>query len=216
MMRFHGYWRSSAAWRCRIAFHLKGVEPDYVFHHLTRDGGEQHKREYRSLNPQALVPSLEVNSDILTQSMAIIEWLDEIYPDPELLPGNAIQRAKIRGFAQVIACDIHPLQNLRVLQFLRGHFHQNEEHIKMWLSRWLGDGLSACEALLNDQEVDKGFAFGPVATLADVCLAPQIFSAHRFGVDINRMPKIKKLEETYASHPAFIAAQPDQQLDSEA
>ena len=214
-MRFHGYWRSSAAWRCRIAFNLKGITPELVPVHLTRDGGAQKSPAFRAINPQALIPALEVDGQILTQSLAIIEWLDETITDPPLLPGDACHRAKIRALAQVIACDIHPLQNLRVQDYLRSEFGQDQAAVNGWLLRWLGDGLRAIEELLSEQPQHLSFAFGNSPTLADICLAPQLYSADRFGVGYSDLPRISALADIYARHPAFIAAHAHSQPDSE-
>ncbi|WP_176592879.1 maleylacetoacetate isomerase [Sphingobium sp. EM0848] len=213
-MRFHGYWRSSAAWRCRIAFNLKGVAPELVPVHLTRNGGEQKSAAYRQVNPQALVPALEVGGRILTQSLAILEWLDETVADPPLLPGDALDRAQIRAFALAVACDIHPLQNLRVQQYLRGELAQDQAGVDRWLARWLGDGLQALEGLLSERDVTP-FAFGDSPTLADICLAPQLYSADRFGISYAHLPRISALAESYARHPAFVAAHAHCQPDSE-
>ncbi|MCB1406005.1 MAG: maleylacetoacetate isomerase, partial [Rhodobacteraceae bacterium] len=148
MIRFHGYFRSSSSYRCRIAFNLKGVAYEFVPVHLTRDGGQQKTDAYRALNPQGLVPALEVDGLVLTQSPAILEWLDETYPEPRLLPDTPDGRAAVRAFCAVIACEIHPLQNLRTLQYLGAEFGQDQSGKDAWCQRWIGDGLAACEALL--------------------------------------------------------------------
>ncbi len=171
-MILHGYFRSSAAYRCRIACNLKGVSYDAVSVHLRRGGGEQKAPAYRSLNPQALVPALEVDGAVLTQSLAIAEWLDETVPEPPLLPADAIGRAQVRAFALAIACDIHPLQNLRVLDYLRTELGQSQEALDAWCRRWIGDGLAACEALLTKVDRSGPFAFGARPSLADICLVP--------------------------------------------
>jgi maleylpyruvate isomerase len=210
-MRLHGYFRSSAAWRVRIALNLKGVAAEHAFHHL-RHGG-QRAPDYLCLNPQGLVPALETDDGaVLTQSMAICEWLDETHPEPPLLPGSPLDRARIRAFAQAICCDIHPVQNLKVLARLRG-LSLPEEEVTGW-ARWvIQDGLEACEALL-----DQGggpFLFGPAPTLADICLIPQIGNARRFGADLSGLPRIIAAAGACAAHPAFVAASPENQPDAE-
>jgi maleylacetoacetate isomerase len=215
-MRLYGYWRSSAAWRVRIALALKGLEAEAVPVHLARGGGEQKLPAYLATNPQGLVPALEAEGQVLTQSLAIIEWLDEVYPAPSLLPGDAFHRARIRAFALAIACEIHPLQNLRVQQFLRHEMGQGKEAIQGWLQRWLGQGMAACEALLTHEPEGQAFAFGPEPTLADIMLAPQIYSADRFGVSLAECPRITALGERYAVHPAFADTHPARQPDAEA
>lgn len=214
-MIFHGYFRSSAAYRCRIAFNLKGVTPDFVPVHLRRGGGEQKSDAYRALNPQALVPALEVDGMVLTQSLAIIEWLDEIQPEPPLLPHDRDTRARARAFALAIACDIHPLQNLRVLAYLKGEFGLGQEDADAWCRAWIGQGLTACEALL-DREPTATFAFGATPGLAEICLVPQMYSADRFGVDLTPMPRLRALRDACEVLPAFAEAHPSRQPDTEA
>lgn len=215
MIRFHGYFRSSSAYRCRIAFNLKGIETEFHSVHLRRDGGEQKRPEYRALNPQALVPTIELGDFTLTQSLAIIEWLDETQPGPKLLPGDAQLRAEVRAFAQVIACDIHPLQNLRVLDYLKAEFGADQAALDAWCGRWITDGLAACEGLLARRPVTP-FCFGETPSLADICLIPQVFSAGRFGVSLEAMPRIRAIAETCEALPAFAAAHPKNQPDREA
>ncbi|GIL00458.1 MAG: maleylacetoacetate isomerase [Alphaproteobacteria bacterium] len=215
-MILHDYFRSSAAYRCRIAFNLKGIDPQRVHVHLTRDGGQQRTRAYRALNPQALVPALEIgDGTVLTQSLAIIEWLDETHRQPPLLPDDPLARARVRAFAQVIACDIHPLQNLRVLQYLRSEFGQDQAGVERWCRRWLGEGLSACEALAS-RTPSARFCFGDAPSLADICLVPQLFSADRFGVDLTAMPRLRAIRAACEALPAFAAAHPARQPDAEA
>ncbi|ANL51010.1 maleylpyruvate isomerase (plasmid) [Rhizobium phaseoli] len=214
-MIFHGYFRSSSAYRCRIAFNLKGLSPDFRSVHLRRDGGQHKSEAYRALNPQALVPALEVDDTVLTQSLAIIEWLDETYPEPALLPRDRSLRAKVRAFSQAIACDIHPLQNLRVLEYLKAEFHQDETELDRWCQRWIGDGLAACEALLQREETRGDFCFGETPGVADICLVPQIFSADRFHIDTSRYPRLMSAYKACAALSAFADAQPSKQPDSE-
>jgi len=214
-MIFHGYFRSSAAYRCRIAFNLKGLSPEFVPVHLRRNGGEQKKGAYKALNPQGLVPALEVDGTILTQSLAIIEWLDETYAEPALLPADSIQRAKVRAFALAIACDIHPLQNLRVLDYLKNELGHEQSVLDDWCRRWIGDGLTACEALLEREASRGDFCFGDTPGLADICLVPQMFSATRFGVDVSKMPRLQAIHAACEALPAFADAHPARQPDSE-
>lgn len=216
-MILHGYFRSSAAWRCRIAFNLKGIQPKPAFVHLRRDGGEQKKAAFRVLNPQALVPALELDDGtVLTQSMAIIEWLDETHPEPPFLPADPTGRALVRGFADAIACDIHPLQNLRVLTYLKKELGQQQEGLDAWCRRWLGEGLAACEALALRHGRGKRFTFGDTPGLADICLVPQMASADRFGVDTTPMPRLREIAAACAELRAFADAVPARQPDAEA
>lgn len=215
MIRFYGYFRSSAAYRCRIAFNLKGVAYDFQSVHLRKDGGQQKAAAYRALNPQALVPVLEAGDFRLTQSLAIIEWLDETQPGPKLVPQDADLRAQVRAFAQVIACDVHPLQNLRVLDYLKNGFGADQAAADAWCQRWVTDGLVACEALLAGQG-HSPFCFGETPTLADICLVPQMFSAQRFGVNLSGMPRLRSIHERCEALPAFADAHPKRQPDWEA
>lgn len=215
-MIFHGYFRSSSAYRCRIAFNLTGIAPDFVPVHLRRDGGQQKKPGYKALNPQGLVPALEVDGTVLTQSLAIIEWLDETYPSSALLPRDKDERAKVRAFALAIACEIHPLQNLRVLDYLKNELGQEQAVLDRWCQHWIGEGLAACEALLAREETRGDFCFGAAPGLADICLVPQMFSAERFGVDTTWMPRLKAVYEACSRLPAFADAHPSRQPDSEA
>jgi len=210
-MRLHGYFRSSAAWRVRIALNLKGIAAEHVSHHL-RHGG-QRAPDYLQLNPQGLVPALETDDGaLLTQSLAICEWLDETHPDPRLLPGGALERARVRAFALAIACDIHPVQNLKVLDRLRA-IPLPETEVTNW-ARWvIGNGLAACEALLAGTA--GPFCFGTGPTLADLCLVPQLYNARRFGADLQGLPHLLAAEAACNGLPAFLQAAPDRQRDAE-
>ena len=214
-MTLYGYFRSSSAYRCRIAFNLKAVSADFVPVHLRRDGGEQKGPAYTAINPQGLVPALEADGVVLTQSLAIIEWLNETVPSPALLPTDKALRAKVRAFALSIACDIHPLQNLRVLDYLRNDLGHDQTVLDVWCRHWIGDGLSACEALLAREERRGDFCFGEAPGLADVCLVPQMFSATRFGVDVARFSRLRAISDACAAVPAFAKAHPSLQPDSE-
>ena len=208
-MRLHGYFRSAASWRVRIALALKGLTAENVFHHLRR--GEQRAPEYLCLNPQGFVPALELeDGTILTQSLAIIEWLDETHPQPPLLPMDPMQRAKVRAFAQVLAADTHPLQNLKVLAKVRA-MDRPEDEVQAWAADVNAAGLEACEALAGDGP----FCFGGSPTLADICLVPQLGNARRFGVDVTRFARLLEAEAACMALSAFADAVPGKQPDAE-
>ena len=211
-MKLYGYFRSSAAYRVRIALNLKGVAHEYAFVHLLRDGGRQRLPEYLARNPQGLVPALELDGgDVLTQSLAIIEYLDEICPEPPLVPGDAVMRARVRAIAQAVACDIHPLNNLRVLKYLRHEMGQPREAVDAWYRRWIETGFAAIETMIGDD----GYCLAGQVTLADVCLIPQVFNARRYEVDLSSYPRIGKVEAACGAMPAFAEAHPDRQPDAE-
>jgi maleylacetoacetate isomerase len=212
-VRFYGYFRSSAAYRCRIAFNLKGVETDFVPVHLRR--GEQSKEAYCRVNPQGLVPALAVDSHVLTQSLAIIEWLDETHPQPPLLPYDPVERAKVRALALTIACDVHPLQNLRVLNYLKSDLDQGQSGVDRWCRHWIESGLRAAEALVTSSGKVGAYSFGDTPGLADICLVPQMFSASRFGCDLKDMPTLRRIAAACDGHPAFAKAHPARQPDAE-
>lgn len=207
----HGYFRSAASWRVRIALGLKGLTATPKAHHLRR--GEQRAPAYLKLNPQGLVPALELSDGtVLTQSLAIMEWLDECFPEPPLLPADPLQRARVRAFALVLAADTHPLQNLGVLARLRMKGWP-EPDVQAWAADANGAGLMACEALLANES--GPFCFGIAPTFADICLVPQLGNARRFGVDLDSMPRLLAAERACADLPAFTAAEPSQQPDAE-
>ena len=214
-MKFYGYFRSSAAYRCRIAFNLKGLAPDFVPVHLRRGGGEQKAAGYREINPQALVPSLEVDGRVLTQSLAIIEWLDETHPEPRLLPADPFARAEVRAFALAIAAEIHPLNNLRVLQYLKHQLKQEQAAIDTWYRHWVEEGLQACERLVLRNSRRGPYCFGEAPGLADVVLVPQLYNARRLNSDLSGCSTLVEIDATCAAHPAFAAAHPDKQPDAE-
>ncbi len=201
--------RSNAAHRVRIALNLKGLAYDYVAVDLA--GSEQHKAPFRAINLQRLVPALDVDGRVLTQSLAIIEWLDETQPQPPLLPADAWDRAIVRGMAQIIVGDIHPLINLRIIRAL-GAMRVSDVDQQTWLTRWIGDGLQALGARVAEH--GHGWAFGDRPGLADCCLLPQIYGAERYGVSLEPFPAIRGVAERAAEHPAFIAAHPRQQPDA--
>lgn len=210
-LRLYSYFRSSAAYRVRIALNLKHMAYDIAPVHLLRGGGEHLGAEYRSVNPQARVPALAVGERVLTQSPAILEWLEETHPEPPLLPRDPFARAKVRAAMSVITCDIHPLGNLGVLNWLRGEFQATPEQVSEWLAHWIGEGLSAVETMLDDGP----FCFGATPTLADVCLVPQLFNARRFNVPLDRFPKIRAAAAACEALPEFAAAAPAMQPDAE-
>jgi maleylpyruvate isomerase len=210
-MKLHGYFRSSAAYRVRIALNLKGLSADHLPHHLRK--GEQRDPAYLAINPQGLVPTLQDDRGmILTQSLAIIEWLDETHPEPPLLPTDPLRRAKIRAFAMVLACDTHPVQNLKVLARLREHGLPDEQ-VTAWAAWANREGLTACETLIANEP--GPFCFGAAPTLADLCLVPQLANARRFGVDLAVFPRLLKAETAAKDLKAFADAAPDRQPDAE-
>jgi len=208
----YGYFRSSAAFRLRIALNLKGLSPELVSIHLQKEGGLNRKPEFRAINPQMRVPVLKLDSgDVLIQSLAIIEYLDETHPQPPLLPRDPVQRAKVRALAQVIACDIHPLNNVGPLRYLKNALGQEQAKIDAWYHHWILDGFEALEALLQPGP----YAFGSEVTLADVCLVPQVYNATRFKVPLDRFPKVVAVNAACLKLPAFDKARPENQPDSE-
>jgi len=209
-MKLHGYFRSSAAYRVRIALNLKGLSAEHLPHHLRK--GEQRDPSYLAINPQGLVPTLQEGSTVITQSLAIIEWLEETHPEPPLLPKEALRRAKVRAFALALACDTHPVQNLKVLARLR-ELGLPEEQVTGWAAWVNREGLAACEALIANEP--GPFCFGASPTLADLCLVPQLANARRFGVDVSAFPRLLKAEAAAKSNKAFADAAPERQPDAE-
>lgn len=207
--RLHGYFRSTASYRVRIALNLKGIDYADAFHHLRK--GEQRAPAFLGLNPQGLVPALEIDGAVLTQSLAICEYLDETRAEPPLLPADPLRRAKVRAFAQVIACDVHPIQNLKVLARLRG-LGLGEDAVNHWAAEIIAEGLAACAALIEDEA--GPYCFGEAVTLADLCLVPQLVNARRFGVDL-RWPRLLAVESACLALDAFARAAPDRQPDAE-
>lgn len=212
-LTLHGYFRSSAAWRVRIALELKGIPAAHAFRHLRK--GEQSAPEFLALNPQGLVPALDVpGQGVLTQSLAIVEWLEETQPGPRLLPSDPWARARVRALAQVIACDTHPIQNLRVLQYLKRELKQEQAAIDAWARHWIALGLDAVEARLAEPGSGR-FCHGDAPGLADLCLVPQLGNARRFGTDLSAYPRVLAVEAACNALPAFQRAAPEAQPDAE-
>jgi maleylpyruvate isomerase len=210
-MKLHGYFRSSASYRVRIALNLKGLSTEHLAYHLRK--GEQCAPAYLAINPQGLVPALQDDAgETLTQSLAIIEWLDEIHPEPPLLPKEPLRRAKVRAFAMALACDTHPVQNLKVLARLR-ELGLPEDQVTGWAAWANREGLGACETLIAHEA--GPFCFGAAPTIADLCLVPQLANARRFGVDLAPFPRLLKAETAAKNNKAFADAAPDRQPDAE-
>lgn len=212
-MKLYTYFRSSAAFRVRIALHLKGLAHETAFVHLAR--GEHRAPAYGAINPQALVPTLDDDGKLLTQSLAIIEYLDETRPPVPLLPKDAPGRARVRSLAMLVACEIHPLNNLRVLQHLKGALGQNDGQVNAWYRHWVADGLAKFEADLATTTATGKFCHGNTPTMADCCLVPQIFNARRYECDITSYPIIMRVFAECMQLDAFDRAQPSKQPDAE-
>jgi maleylpyruvate isomerase len=207
----HGYWRSSAAYRIRIALNLKGLSYAQITHDLRL--GAQTAPGYRAVNPQGMVPALEVDDVVLTQSPAILEWLEDRYAEPSLLPERLIDRAIVRAMVAIATCDIHPLNNLRVLKQLRDQFQADADAERRWAGAWISPGLDALEGMIH--RYGRGFSFGYHPTLADCCLVPQVYSAARFGVDMTPYPSIRATVSALNALPAVADAHPDNQPDAD-
>ncbi len=211
MIALHGYWRSTASYRVRIALGLKGLDYRQVTHDLR--AGEQHDQSFVALAPQGLVPALEADGAAFTQSLAIIEWLDEQWRDPPLLPADPAGRAVARSMAQLIACDIHPLNNLRVLNALREQFSADDAQVSQWFARWIREGFSALETLIGRH--GGRFAYGDAPGLVDCCLVPQLFSAERFAVDVSDFPRLLAAAESARQLDTVRLAAPELQPDAD-
>ena len=211
-MKLYSFFRSSAAYRVRIALNLKGLPYEMVPIHLSKDGGQQRKPDFVAVNPQMRVPALVLSSgDVLLQSLAIIEYLDDIHPEPPLLPSDPVERAQVRAVSQIIACDIHPLNNTSALNYLKGPLKHDQAAADEWYRHWVAQGFEAIEALLRPGP----YAFGANVTMADLCLVPQVFNARRFKVDLNKYPKIAAVDAACLKLPAFDKARPENQPDAE-
>ncbi|MBN8939647.1 MAG: maleylacetoacetate isomerase [Rhizobiales bacterium] len=211
-MKLYTYWRSTSSYRLRIGLALKGVEVEHCPVHLVRNGGEQNAESYKAINPQGRVPALALDDGaVLTQSPAILEYLEEVYPDPRLLPADPVARAKVRAVAAIVGCDIHPLHNVGPLNHLRKEFGRSDADVGLWISTWSRQGFAAIETMIGDD----GFCFGAEPSLADVYLVPQLYAARRFNVDLADYPRIVRVERIAAEHPAFQKAHPSRQPDAE-
>ena len=215
-MKLYSFFRSSAAYRVRIALAWKGLDYEYVAKHLRRGDGEHLKADYRAIHPQALVPALEDGGVAIPQSLAIIEYLEEAYPDtPRLLPTTPAARAIVRAMSQAIACDIHPLNNLRVLNYLKSQLRQSEEATNVWYRHWVDEGFRGLEESIRKHTGDGRHCFGAGVTVADACLVPQVYNARRFDVDLTPYPSLVAVSTYLESLPAFAAAKPEAQPDAE-
>lgn len=212
-LKLYSYWRSSAAYRVRIGLNLKGLAYQIAPVHLLRDGGEQHGAAFRAANPQGLVPVLQHGQRMLRQSVAILEYLDETWPDQPLLPAVARDRQRVRAIAQMVACDIHPLNNLRVLQYFDREWNVPQPERDEWVRHWIVEGFTAVETMLNDNPATGRFCEGDRPTLADCCLVPQVYNARRFGLDLGAFPTIARIDQACRELPAFDAARPERQPD---
>lgn len=211
-MILHSYWRSGASYRARIGLNLKGVAYRTVAHDLRK--GEQKAEAYVAANPQGMVPALELeNGELLIQSPAILEWLEETHSEPPLLPGDPLDRARVRAMAALIGCDIHPLNNLRVLTAIRSEFGADQVQVDAWAARWITPGFQALERLVERH--GAGWSFGSTPTLVDCYLIPQLYSARRFNVRLDAYPRLLAVEAEAQAHPAFQAAHPDRQPDTD-
>jgi len=211
-MKLYNYFRSSAAFRVRIALNLKGLNYDYVSKALTRN--EQRAADYLAVNPQGLIPALEVDGTVISQSVAIIEYLNELHPQPPLLPADPLARAQVRSMALAIACDTHPLNNLRVLNYLRQELAQNDDGVNTWYRHWVSEGLRGLELQVAKHSSARRYCFGDSLSLADVCLAPQMYNARRFKCDLTPFPTLVAISTHLESLPAFDTARPEAQPDA--
>jgi maleylacetoacetate isomerase len=210
----YSYWRSSAAFRVRIALNLKGLRYETRGVHLLHNGGEQHAPDYVAINPQELVPALVDGDRVITQSMAIVEYLDETHPQPALLPPDAAGRARVRGLAQMVACDIHPLGNLRVLQHIGAQFDADDERKGNWMRHWISAGFQALEAMLANNAHTGRYCHGDAPGLADLCLVPQVYNARRWNMPLDDYPTIRRIDAACAELEAFQQAMPEHQPDA--
>jgi len=214
-MKLYTFFRSSASYRVRIALNLKGLRYEQVPIHLRRGGGEQLLPAYKAINPQGLIPTLEDGGHILTQSLAIIEYLEERYPSPALLPRDPAHRATVRSMALAVACEVHPLQNLRVLGYLKNVLHHSDEEMNTWARHWVTLGLAALEQMALAVPDRGAFCFGNAPSLADICLVPQLYNARRFACDLSVCPTLVQIDATCRALPAFADAAPENQADAE-
>lgn len=214
-MKLYDYFRSSAAYRVRIGLNLKGLDYESIPVHLVRGGGEQLKPAYRAVNPSGLVPALQDGDAVITQSLAILEYLDEVHPMAPLMPVEALGRARVRALALAVACDIHPIDNLRVLRYLVKQAGLSEEAKNAWYAHWINEGFAALETELSGSSATGRFCHGDTPTIADCVLVPQVFNASRFGIDLTPYPTIMRIDAACQAVPAFAAAHPTRQADAE-
>ena len=214
-MKLYNYFRSSASYRVRIALNLKGVSYEYTPIHLRRGGGEHLTPAYKAIHPQALIPALEDEGRVLTQSLAILEYLEERYPNPPLLPRDPADRALVRGMALAVACEMHPLQNLRVLGYLQNTLHHSEAEAQTWGRHWITEGLIALEQMVKTVATRDNFCLGDSPTIADLCLIPQMVNARRFACDLSVCPTLVQIDAYCRTLPAFAKAAPEAQVDAE-
>lgn len=214
-MKLYTFFRSSASYRVRIALNLKRIPYEQAAIHLRRGGGEQLGSAYKTINPQALVPALDDKGRILTQSLAIIEYLDEQYPNPPLLPKAPADKALVRSMALVIACEVHPIQNLRVLNYVKANYNQSDEQVNRWAQHWIDLGLDALQQMIVAQSKRGKFCYGESPTLADICLIPQLGNARRYGCELSKFPAILEIEKNCNALEAFVNAAPEKQPDAE-
>ena len=211
-MQLYSFFRSSAAYRVRIALNLKGMRYDTVAIHLQKEGGLNRRADYKAVNPQMRIPALRLDSgEVLIQSLAIVEYLDEIHPQPPFLPRDPIERANVRALSQIIACDIHPLNNVGPLRYLKNEFGQDQAKIDAWYHHWIVEGFAAIEPMIKAGP----YAFGPDITLADICIVPQVANARRLKVPLDGFPKIVAVDAACSAHVAFAAGRPENQPDAE-
>ena len=214
MLRLYSFWRSSASYRVRLALEMKGLSYAYQPVHLTKGGGAQFSAEYREINPQSRVPALQTDSGVLTQSMAILEWLDETYPQPALLPADAAGRARVRGLCMIMVADVQPLQNVSVSRYLQQDLGIDEPRVKAFVRHWIERGLAAFEAHLAAGGAGR-FCHGDQLSLADACLVPQCYAARRYGLDPAAYPHLARVEAELQTLEAVRRAAPDRQPDAE-
>ena len=213
-MQLYSYWRSSAAYRVRIALNLKGLDYEVIPVHLLKDGGEQLQAEYRSINPQGLIPAL-IDGDVsLGQSLAIMDYLETKYPEPAIYPKTPEERAFTQQFALAVACDIHPLNNLRVLKYIKRTLKLDDEAKNVWIHHWITNGFTALEKLLNDRNWQGPYCVGGQVTIADACLIPQIYNARRFEIPMDHFPTLVSIEQACMELEAFRRAAPENQTDA--
>ena len=213
-MKLYDYAYSSAGYRVRIAMNLKDIVCERSTINLVKDGGQQHSAVYKAVNPQELIPALEVDGRVIGQSLAIIEYLDETYPTPPLLPSYPLERARVRQIAYEVACDIHPVNNLRVRQHLKSLGHADDEIMAKWYAHWITIGFTALETTLSQSKDTGAFCHGDAPTLADICLVPQMANAYRFKVAVDKFPTLVRIDKTCRELKAFADAAPEKQPDA--